>query len=103
MKGWKGSYDSIVPMKVGNAGAGPGDPLEGRGEQTNVSGGGNMAIPRNCISMSTKHIRIAELAKKDKGLKFFSIAHLLTRDALYEAFESLRKGASAGVDGVLSS
>jgi len=59
-----------------------------------------MTIPRNCISMSTKYIRIAELAKKDKGLKFFSIAHLLTQDALYEAFESLRKDASAGVDGV---
>ena len=33
-------------------------------------------------------------------MKFFSIAHLLTQDALYEAFESLRKDASAGVDGV---
>jgi group II intron reverse transcriptase/maturase len=50
--------------------------------------------------MSTKHIRIAELAKEDKERKFFSIAHLLTPDALYEAFESLRKEASAGVDGV---
>ena len=59
-----------------------------------------MTIPRNRVSMSTKHIRIAELAKKDQGLKFFSIAHLLTQDALYEAFESLRKDASVGVDGV---
>ncbi len=50
--------------------------------------------------MSTRYIRIAELAKEDKGRKFFSIAHLLTPDALYEAFESLRKDASAGVDGV---
>jgi group II intron reverse transcriptase/maturase len=50
--------------------------------------------------MSTKHTRIAELAKKDKGMKFFSIAHLLTQFALYEAFVSLRKEASAGVDGV---
>ena len=49
--------------------------------------------------MSTKYIRIAELAKEDKERKFFSIAHLLTADALYEAFESLRKDASAGVDG----
>src|SRR5512141_3225056 len=99
-KGWKVSYDSIVPMKVGNAGEDPGDPLEGRGEQTNVSDGGNMTIPRDRESMSTKHTRISELAKKDKGMKFFSIAHLLTQDALYEAFESLRKNASAGVDGV---
>jgi len=50
--------------------------------------------------MSTGRIRIAELAKEDKERKFFSIAHFLTVEALYEAFEGLRKGASAGVDGV---
>jgi len=50
--------------------------------------------------MLTKHTRIAELAKQDKGLKFTSIAHLLTQIALYEAFVCLRKDASAGVDGV---
>jgi retron-type reverse transcriptase len=46
------------------------------------------------------HSRIAELAKEDPGRKFFSIAHLLTLEALYEAFLSLRKDASAGVDHV---
>jgi group II intron reverse transcriptase/maturase len=50
--------------------------------------------------MLPEHIRIAELAKKDKGLKFTSIAHLLTQIALYEAFVCLRKDAGAGVDGV---
>jgi RNA-directed DNA polymerase len=90
----------MVPKKVGNAGEDPGDPLEGRGEQTNELDGGNMTIPRNRASMLTKHNQIAELAKKDKGLKFYSIAHFLTQDALYEAFESLRKNASVGVDGV---
>jgi len=50
--------------------------------------------------MSTGRIRIAELAKEDKERKFFSIAHLLTVEALHEAFESLRKDASAGVDRV---
>ncbi len=59
-----------------------------------------MTVPRNRVSMSTRHIRIAELAKEDKGRQFYSIAHLLTVDALYEAFESLRKEASAGVDRV---
>jgi RNA-directed DNA polymerase len=87
-------------MKVGNAGEEPGDPLEGRGEQTNVLDGGNMKTPRSLVNMSTRHIRIAELAKEDKGRKFFSIAHFLTQNALYEAFESLRKDASAGVDGI---
>ena len=59
-----------------------------------------MTILRNRRSMLTKHIQIAELAKRDKERKFFSIAHFLTPDALYESFESLRKNASAGVDGV---
>src|SRR5215475_63219 len=44
--------------------------------------------------------RIAELAKGDPGRKFCSIAHFLTPKALYEAFRSLRKDASAGVDQV---
>ena len=44
--------------------------------------------------------RLAELAKEDPERKFFSIAHLLTPEALYEAFLSLRKDASAGVDRV---
>jgi hypothetical protein len=44
--------------------------------------------------------RLTELAKEDSGRKFFSIAHYLTAETLYEAFKSLRKDASAGVDGV---
>ena len=44
--------------------------------------------------------RLAELAKEDPDQKFFSIAHLLTSQVLYEAFLSLRKDASAGVDRV---
>jgi RNA-directed DNA polymerase len=59
-----------------------------------------MAILRDRATMSTKHVRIAELAKEDKERKFFSLAHLLTEEALQEAFESLRKDASAGVDRV---
>jgi RNA-directed DNA polymerase len=44
--------------------------------------------------------RIAELARQDRGRKFHSIAHLLTKEALWEAFAHLRKDAAAGVDGV---
>jgi group II intron reverse transcriptase/maturase len=44
--------------------------------------------------------RLTELAKEDSGRRFFSIAHYLTPETLYEAFTSLRKDASAGVDGV---
>src|SRR5262245_7896461 len=44
--------------------------------------------------------RLTELAKGDPERKFFSIAHFLTLEALHEAFLSLRKDASAGVDRV---
>src|SRR5213593_304911 len=50
--------------------------------------------------MSPQHIRIAELAKEDRTRKFSSIAHLLTMEALHEAFKDLRKDASADVDRV---
>jgi RNA-directed DNA polymerase len=50
--------------------------------------------------MSTKLDRISELARESRQMQFLSIAHLLTPEALMEAFKSLRKDASAGVDGV---
>jgi group II intron reverse transcriptase/maturase len=50
--------------------------------------------------MSTELDRIAELAKGDGERRFLSIAHLLTPEALYRALRSLRKKASAGVDGL---
>src|ERR1035441_6603297 len=48
--------------------------------------------------MSTKIDRLTELAKEEPKRQFFSIAHLITPEALYAAFGSLRKDASAGVD-----
>ena len=50
--------------------------------------------------MPTKIDRLSELAKEDAKRRFFSIAHLITPEAMYAAFRSLRKDASAGVDGV---
>jgi len=50
--------------------------------------------------MCTDIDRIAELAKEDPERQFYSIAHLITVEKLYEAFRSLRKNASAGIDGV---
>ena len=50
--------------------------------------------------MSTELERISKLAGENRQLKFLSIAHLLTAEALMEAYKSLRKDASAGVDGV---
>jgi len=50
--------------------------------------------------MSTEIDRLSALAKEDPKRQFFSIAHLITPERMYAAFLSLRKDASAGVDGV---
>jgi group II intron reverse transcriptase/maturase len=50
--------------------------------------------------MSTELDRIAERAKADRTLRFTTIAHHLTPEALVRAFRGLRRKASAGVDGV---
>jgi len=75
-------------------------PPEGRGKQADVSAEGNIGGTQNPNAMSTKLDRIAELAREDAERQFFSIAHLITPEALQAAFRSLRKAASAGVDGV---
>jgi RNA-directed DNA polymerase len=50
--------------------------------------------------MSTKIERITELARENRQLQFLSIAHLLTPELFSEAFKSLRKDSSPGIDGV---
>jgi group II intron reverse transcriptase/maturase len=50
--------------------------------------------------MSTQIDRLTELAKEDPKRQFYSIAHMITPEAMYAAFRGLRKKASAGVDGV---
>lgn len=44
--------------------------------------------------------RLTELAKEDQARRFSSMAHLLTPEALYEAFRRLKKTAAEGVDEV---
>ena len=50
--------------------------------------------------MSTQIDRLTELAKEDPKRQFYSIAHMITPEAIYGAFRGLRKKASAGVGGV---
>jgi RNA-directed DNA polymerase len=98
------SYNSIVPMKVGNrrapARGGHGTRWrEGGSKRTNLLKG-NITRLGTRKDMSTKINRIAELAKEDPKRQFYSIAHLITAEKLHEAFRGLRKDARAGVDGV---
>jgi group II intron reverse transcriptase/maturase len=98
------SYNLIVPMKVGNRRASERSGhethwREGGSRRTNLLKG-DISRLRTRIVMCTDIDRIAELAKEDPKRQFYSIAHLITVEKLYEAFRSLRKNASAGIDGV---
>jgi RNA-directed DNA polymerase len=98
------SYNPIVPRKAGNrrapARGGHGTrSREGGSRRTNLWKGDITRLRTRTI-MCTDIDRIAELAKEDPERQFFSIAHLITMEKLHEAFRSLRKDASAGVDGV---
>src|SRR5215469_14120160 len=101
---WEQSYNPIVLTKVENrrAPARGGHGIhwrEGGSRRTNLLKG-DITRLRTRNRMYTDINRIAELAKEDPKRQFFSIAHLITVEKMYEAFRSLRKDASAGIDGV---
>jgi retron-type reverse transcriptase len=50
-------------------------------------------------TVSTKCQRIAELAKRDPGCSFTSLAHLIDQAWLKRAYHRTRKDAAAGIDG----
>jgi RNA-directed DNA polymerase len=52
------------------------------------------------IVMSPALRRIAERAQRDRTTQFTSLAHLLTAEALEEAWKALKRRSSAGIDGV---
>lgn len=56
---------------------------------------------RTGITVRTKLASIAEIAEKDKNAKFYSLAYLMNKNTLREAFNRLNKNASAGADGVI--
>ena len=101
---WEQSYNPIVLTKGENRRA----PVRG-GHGIHWREGGTQAYEsverrhnetQNSSFMCTDIDRIAELAREDPERQFFSIAHLITVEKMYEAFRSLRKDASAGIDGV---
>lgn len=55
---------------------------------------------RNSKIVSTKQIRIAELARQSPEMAFTSLAHFMDVDWLFEAYRKTRKSGATGVDGV---
>ena len=91
----------VVPMKLSNKGAvGPAETMEGRrpakgnaDEQTTLRTQSRAGVPQALE-------RVRQAAKKDRNAKFTALFHHLTIDRLRTAFDSLERGAAAGVDGV---
>jgi len=51
-------------------------------------------------NLSTKLNRLSETARKNPQYQFSNLAHMIDVEMLNWAFQELRKGASAGVDGL---
>lgn len=61
--------------------------------------GGNTSDAPKSESVSTKHQRIAEWAKRSPQTSFTSLAHHIDMGWLYEAYRQTRRDGAAGVDG----
>lgn len=75
------------------------DPVEGRGHRVRESQGGTTSGTPDPGSVSTKLLRIAELAKRAEGRAFNSLAHFIDIDWLREAHGRTRTTGATGVDG----
>jgi len=87
-----------VPVTQGKSERG--DPGEGKARQSRGPLGGHMGGAQKPRTMSPELQRIAEKARGDRKLRFTSLAHLLTVEALEAAWTALKKRSSAGIDGV---
>lgn len=91
------SETAIVPESRGNARGGKGRRVLSFQRRE------PHAMHRNGEDVFTKLQRIAALAKRDKEVKFTSLAHLLTPEMLRTSFLKLNQKGSPGLDGVTMS
>ncbi len=61
---------------------------------------GNAPAAQTAGVASTRLLGVAEQAKRNPQQRFYSLAHLITVEALWGAFGRLRRNAAVGVDGV---
>jgi RNA-directed DNA polymerase len=95
------SYSGIVLSKQPNESlGGPKEAVEGRPLTE-----GNMGEPNSSRTQSREIEprgldRVREAAKRDKGLKFTALLHHVNVERLRSSYQSLKKEAAAGVDGM---
>jgi hypothetical protein len=95
------SYSGVVPAKHPNKGRRL--PAEGVEERPLTKE--NMEQPNLCRTLSRESgpsglDRVRRVAKGDRKLRFTALLHHVTVDLLRSSYQSLKKGAAPGVDGI---
>lgn len=94
------SDEPIVPKKSGNSRVTPEDSMEGRGEANGKSASRNASRTQDRIDAPTSLERIGQRAAKDKEIRFSNLLSHIKVPLLKWAYQSLRKKAAPGVDGI---
>ena len=101
MNGGGESYSGTVPTKQPNEGrGGPKEVVEERPLTEE-----NMEEPNLCRTQSRESEpngldRVRQAARRDKEVQFTALLHHVSIDLLRSSYQSLKKRAAAGVDGV---
>jgi len=95
------SYCGIVPAKQPNKSDGsPAEVVEGRPQTKENTQQPNLCRTPSRESRPSGLERVREAARKDKKLKFTALLHHVSIDLLRVSYNSLKKQAAPGVDGM---
>src|SRR6516225_1791536 len=95
------SYGEIVPTKPPNKGErSPAEAVEGRMPTKENTQPSNLRQTPSRESRPNGLERVRETARKDGKLKFTALLHHVSIDLLRESYNSLKKQAAPGVDGM---
>jgi len=92
---------SIVPEKrLNKAGRTAEEAVEGRDQAKRNSSQQNTLRTQSRNGVPSALERVRQVARRDKGAKFTALAHHVTLERLREAYLTMKREASPGVDGV---
>ena len=101
MDGSRESYRGIVPAKQPNESqGGQKEVVEGRPQTKENMGQSNSNRTPSRVSEPSGLERVRQAAKKDKEQRFTALLHHVNIDQLRRSYQSLKRHAAAGVDGV---
>jgi len=101
MDGGGESYSGVVPTKQPNKSGKPqAEVVEERPLAKKNTEQSNQYRTQNRESWPNGLERVREVAKKDGKVRFMALLHHVTVDLLRDSYESLKKKAAPGVDGV---